>query len=853
MKTKLPKIILIIIKLFGMNNKLDILSGDLLETYNYKIKNLGYARAYIWLWFEIIFSIPGLIKNNIYWGIIMFLNYIKTTFRNFIKHKTTSFINLLGLSIGFTCFALVAYFVTFQFSYDQYHVKKDKIYRLAIEGLAKVPDLWAPSLKEAFPEVDDYVRFQFYGTALIENGDKKFYEQKGFYADSSLFNIFSFNLLEGNKKDALADPNSIVLTRELSNKIFGGEDPLGKTVVFNQKDGRHLFKVTGLMEDVPANSHFHFSFLVSQSSNEAMWLNSWEWMQFYSYLLFNENADINDFTMRAEKWLNSKIDDETAVFKLKMQPLTDIHLHSNLQREIEANQDLATVYLFSAIAIMILLIAVVNFVNLKTAYAVNRAKEVGVRKSMGAERKQLIAQFISESVLFSTAVFFISLLGISLLIPLLNTHFDINIETNIFSNVGLIFILFLIALLTGLFSGIYPAFILSSFNPSRVLKGAIKTSNRSWMRKSMVVFQFSISAFLIISSIVIYNQMSFISGKNLGFNKDQIITFNIRSNELRENYKAFKTTLLSNGGISNVSITANLPGGSDWGMTYKAEGLNDKDVPTTRILVVDYDFIDTYGIQMAEGRKFSRDFSTDTSTYILNETAVKALNWNDPLNMKISFPDLKRDWGNVVGVTKDFHYRSLHEPIEPLLMLIPPQNWYSVFSVKLKPGTINKTIDFIEDTWKQFDPEHPFTYSFLDEDFGELYLADKRDMDLITYATIIAIFIACLGLYALISFTLTQKTKEIGIRKVLGARISDIVLLVSKEFLFLLVAANLIAWPAAFYFLSDWLQSFAYRIDISIAIFIAGSISGLLIAASVIISKVIKAASANPAASLRSE
>ncbi|KAB2844949.1 MAG: FtsX-like permease family protein, partial [Melioribacteraceae bacterium] len=741
----------------------------------------------------------------------------------------------------------------FQFSYDQYHKNKNNIYRLATAKFAKVADLWAPGLKDNFPEVENYVRFQFYGEVLIENGDKKFYEPGGFYADSSLFDVFSFPLLEGNEKTALVNPNSIVITKDFSQKFFGDENPIGKTLVFNQKDGKQNFLVTGLLNNVPPNSHFHFSFLVSQSTNKAMWLNNWTWSQFYTYLLFKDNIDINDFSKRAEVWLNEKINDENLHYAVNLQPLTDIHLHSNLQREIEANQDISSVYLFAVIGLMILLVAVINFINLKTAHAVNRAKEVGVRKSIGAERKQLISQFISESVIFSLVSFLISLICVQILPPALNNHFDIQIETDLFKNINIVLGLFFISLLTGLLSGIYPAVILSRFKPATVLKGSSKLSGKSGLRKAMVVFQFGVSAFLIISSLVIYKQMSFINQKDLGFNKDQIITFDIRSNELRENYKAFKNILLSNPDISNVSITANLPGGGDWGMSYKAEGINDADIPNARMLVVDYDFIDTYGIDIINGRKFNKEFSTDTSVYIINETAAKVLGWDNPLNKKISFPVLHRDWANVIGVAKDFHFRSLHEVIEPLILFIPPDFWYSSFSIKLKPGNLNSTISFIEETWKKFDPEHPFTFTFLDENFGNLYLADKRDMELITYATIVAIFIACLGLYALISFTLTQKTKEIGIRKVLGAKITDIIFLVSKEFFVLLVIANLIAWPAAFYFLQDWLESFAYRTDINFMIFAFGSLAGSVIAFSVILYKVIKAASSNTVESLRSE
>jgi len=851
MKKKLPWLTFWILKLFCSNDNFNFLSGDLLEAYNYEIQNSGKVKAFIWLWFEIIYSIPGLIKNKIYWGTIMVFNYIKIFFRNFIRYKSYSFINLLGLSLGFTCFALIAYFVTFQFSYDKFH--KNKIYRLTTNELAKIPDLWAPELKASFPEVENYARVQWYGETLIERNDKKFYQSGGMFADSTFFEIFSFSLLEGNKKTALKNPNSIVITQEVANKFFADKNPVGETLTFNEKDGKHEYLITGLAENPPSNSHFHFSFLISQSSNKAPWVNSWKWSQFYTYLLLTDNFNKTDLEKKISGWLKEKINEENYNSTVILQPIDEIHLHSNLFRELEVNQDISAIYLFSIIALLILSIAVINFVNLTTTHAVNRAKEVGVRKSVGAERKQLIIQFISESLIFSSFVFLISLLGVYFLIPEINTLFDIKIQNNFYEQKQLIGVLFLIAMSTGLIGSIYPSLILSRFRPMVVLKGISKLSDKSKLRKGMVIFQFAISAFLIISSLVIYNQMDYISKKNLGFNKDHVVTFRIRSDNMRNNYEAFKNELLSNRNISNVSFSANLPGGSDWGMPYKAEGINDKDLPDLRMLVGDYDFINTYGLEISKGRKFNENFSTDTSAYILNETAVKVLGWETPFNKSIAIPVSNREWGNIVGVVKDFHFRSLHEKIAPIVLFIPPQSWYSKVSVKLKPHDLSNTLSFIEDKWTKFDQTHPFTFTFLDKSFGSLYLSDKRNMELISYSTLIAIFIACLGLYALISFTLVQKTKEIGIRKVLGAKVFDIVYLVSKEFMGLLLMANIIAWPATFYFLQDWLDGFAYRIDISLVIFVVGSLSGLLIAVSVISYKVVKAALTNPLNSIRIE
>lgn len=786
--------------------------------------------------------------------LILAANYFKIAFRMIKKHKSHSFINIAGFALGFTCFALIAYFVKFQLSYDNFHVNKDNIYRLTTTKYATVPDLWAPGLKESFPQVRSFVRMQHFGETLIENKTNKFYDKDGLYADSTFFDIFSFNLVEGNARTALAEPYSIVITKQLSEKLFGKENPLGKTITFFDGDSKQNYKVTGLINNIPANSHFTFSFLVSESTNKAWWVNNWKMHQFYSYLLLqNNNVNIKELATNIDTWLKGKITDPNWNETVRLQKLTSIHLHSHLRSEFGVNEDISTIYLFSMIALLILLIAIVNYINLTTAKAVNRAKEVALRKTMGSKRSQLIFQFLGETVLLSVIVFGISMLAVELIIPSLNNLIQLKLDQNLLNFPLFILQLFGLILFIGLLSGIYPALVLSAFQPSAILKGTAKFSSKNFLKRILVIFQFAVTSFLIISSFLIYKQMNYVNSKNLGFNKDHIITFPLRSAGITKNLDAFRNALAANSNITSISFTANLPGGGDWGIPYQAEGKNQADVPEARWLVVDQNFISTYGMKIIKGRNFNKSIESDKNNYIINETEAKELGWKNPLSKRLSINYFNRKWGNIIGVVKDFNYRSLHKRIEPLVMFIPPDNWYSNASIKVRGSGLSSTISYIKSTWEKFETRNPFTFSFLDEEFNKLYIDDQKNMEMITMLTAIAVFIACLGLYAMMVHTLTNRTKEIGIRKILGAKLSSIVGLISKEFIILIIIANLIACPAAYYFLKNWLQDFAYRVSLTPLIFIAGCMISFVVAFTTIIYKIIKAANTNPVNSLRYE
>ncbi|HKI77350.1 MAG TPA: ABC transporter permease, partial [Ignavibacteriaceae bacterium] len=785
--------------------------------------------------------------------LILAANYLKIAFRMLRKHKSHSFINIAGFTLGFTCFILIAYFVRFHLSFDQFHKNKDNIYRLTTTNFASTPDLWAPGLKESFPEVKNFVRLQQFGEALIEDKDNKFYDSEGLYADSSFFDIFSFKLGEGNPGSALVNPYSIVISGALAQRIFRNIDPLGKIITINDGDSKKDYTVTGVLENIPSNSHFTFSFLVPESMNKARWVNNWKWLQFYTYLELGKNVNANEFAKKITPWLKTKISDPSWNETAQLQPLTSIHLNSHLSREIGTNQDIYTIYLFSIIGVLILLIAVVNYINLTTARSVNRAKEVALRKSMGAKKIQLIMQFIGETIVYSIIVFIISIFTVELLLPTVNNFFQINLDTDVFNNIEFLLQLFAVILFIGIISGIYPAFVLSSFQPISILKGTAKISNRNFLRRIIVVFQFAITSFLIISSILIYKQMQYVISKDKGFQTDQVVTFPLRSTNIINNLSAFKNELKSNPQILTTSFSANLPGGSDWGIPYQAEDKKQSELPQARVLAVDENFIPLYKMKIIEGRNFNRNIESDKNSYLINEAAAKALGWDDPLAKKISFDAIGRKWGNIIGVVKDFNYRSLHQQIDPMILFIPPQQWYSKISIKIKNQEIPETISFIENIWKKFDKEHPFTLSFLDEDFNSLYLADQRNMKIISILTAIAIFIACLGLYSMMIHLLNNKTKEIGIRKILGAGSISIINLVSKEFLILMIISNLFAWPVAYLFLGDWLNDFAYRINIDPLLFLAGSCISIFIALTTIAYKIFKAINTNPVNSLKYE
>ena len=792
----------------------------------------------------------------------MLKNYLKIALRNLRKQKGHAFINIAGLAVGMACCLLILLYVQHELSFDQYHHNKDRLYRLATRiqgaafenGIAKVNGPWGIALKKEVPEVEDAARFVIVGQILVGKGDKRFYETEGLYTDSTALRVFNFPLLQGDAHTALVAPNTMAVTRDFAQKYFGEANPVGQTLTL---DNQTEYLVTAWLDNVPSNSHFTFDFLLSMASLTHPQRESWiQWNQFYTYLLLKENVSPQTVEAKIPAVLQKGMGAEAAArYAPFLQPLPKIHLHSQLFREMSPNSDMAYIYIFSSVALLILIVAAINFINLSTAQGSRRAKEVGVRKVLGSLRQQLVGQFLTEAILLCVFAIVLAISLAEFFLPTFNTLVNTNLEIAWRNNALLWLAVLGLTLLLGGLAGSYPAFALSAFRPVTALKGqAGGTSKKSALRNGLVVFQFALSAFLLMATGVIYRQAQFIREKNLGYNPEQILTIPMQNPALARDYETVKHELLQHPNIVAVSASANLPGGSDWGIPTQPEGVPPEQVPPMRMLVGDHDFLNTFQIQMAQGRSFSKEFASDsTSAFIINEEAARQLNWRDPLGKTIAMPAIQRQAAPVIGVVKDFHFRSLHESIGPLLFFIPRPDWMTTFSVRIRPENIPETLRFLEEKFQRLDPNHPFTYSFFDERMARQYQSELRLQSMSTYAAGLGIFIACLGLFGLVSFATAQRTKEIGIRKVLGATTGVIVGLLSKETVRLVVIANLVACPAAYFIMQRWLQDFAYRAAMSPAIFILACLLTVTIALLTVGYRSIKAALANPVEALRYE
>jgi len=795
----------------------------------------------------------------------MFKNYLKISFRNLWKYRGYSVINLAGLATGMACFILILLWVQDELSYDKFHENTNRLFRVVrldsedpSQGVCRTGAPWGPALHNDFPEVENFVRFRGHGRTLMSSGDKRFYESEGLYADSTIFEVFTFPLLKGNPKTALTRPNTMVINERMAEKYFGSEDPVGQSLVFNN-DAE--FEITGIMQNIPANSHIKFDYLIPFFMYQRWDTSEWGVNNFYTYLLLTEGTAV-ELEVKIPEFLERHAGERTAAATInKLQPITDIHLHSNLLRELEANGDIANVYIFSAIAIFILLIACINFMNLATARSANRAKEVGIRKVVGSQRLQLIKQFLGESIFLSTIGILLAVGLVELLIPNFNElsgkQLSLDFGNNVFLLTGLLFM----ALIVGFISGAYPAFFLSSFKPIAAIKGDVGSpKSSSILRKGLVILQFAISITLIVGTAVVYRQLNYMSSKKLGFDREQVLVIRMDNSEIKPKQELFRSELLRNPAISGVSATSNLLGGGDWGMPFSYEGSGDENRFSARVLVVDPNFVETLGMQIVEGRNFSNEFTTDISAaYILNESAVKQIGFDEPVGKYFGRPTEKNEqgkWdyenGSVVGVIKDFHFRSFHEEIQPMVLFMMPE-WFSYLSVRIRPENISTTIDFVEKKWHEFDPNRPFDYFFLDEIFDQMYRAEQRFGNTFVAFSVLAVVIACLGLFGLASFMAERRTKEIGIRKVLGASIINIVSQLSKDFTKWVIFANLIAWPVAFFVMNKWLQNFAYQVGLSLDTFLVAGVLALLIALLTVSFHAIRAAISNPVDALRHE
>lgn len=804
----------------------------------------------------------------------MFKNYLKIALRNILKYKAYSLINILGLAVGMASCILILLYVHDELSYDKHNDKADQIYRVTREWfnsdgssslhLGHVAPPIGPLLKNDFPDLLHVVRITSGGDPLVRYQDKIFQEERFYFADPDIFEVFTLPFVKGDAKAALADPRSIVITPAMAKKYFGGEDPIGKVVnVDNQVD----LKVTAVMAEIPQNSHFHFDFLGSMKVLEFAYgeqeFKNWGSNNYATYLLFPKDYPTENFKKAIPAFIGRHHPDgKEAIPKttLHLQRLADIHLRSQLDSEIEANGNIVYVYIFSAIALFLLMIACINFMNLATARSANRAKEVGLRKVVGAERGQLIKQFLGETVVMALISLFLALVIVEVALPKFNAFAGKDLALRSQGAFFLIASLIGIAFFVGIIAGSYPAFFLSRFQPVSVLKGQKLGATRSRFRSALVVFQFAISIILIIGMGIVYNQLEYCRTKNLGLNKEHIVVLPTDQEMIRR-YADIKNQLLQNPRIANVAASKRVPSGRLLDSSGGSIPDGDNNLPLEfRIanIRVDHSFIDTYGIQMAAGRNFSVEFPTDsTEAFILNETAVGKIGWpsaDAAVGKVFQYGGRK---GRIIGVVKDFNYESLHQPVTPIVMFIVPPSFNSI-SVKIRPNgpeDIAATLDFLKQKWQEFRPNFPFQYFFIDERYEALYQSEHRLGQIFGVFSLLAVFIACLGLFGLASYMAEQRTKEIGIRKVLGASMSNIVLLLSKEFTRLVIVATLAAWPIAYYAMNNWLQEFAYRININeqTATFLLAAALAFGIALLTISVQSIKAALGNPIKALRYE
>ena len=807
----------------------------------------------------------------------MFKNYFKIAFRNLSKNKFYTSINIIGLAIGLaTCLLILLYLVD-ELSYDKYNANADRIYRVNNEikfngnhlDLAQVGAPMGAAMLREMPQVEQYTRVCWHGGIHIKKGDGAIQEDRIAFADSSLFDIFTLPVIEGDAKTALKNYHSLVITEKIAKKYFNGTDVAGKNLLVNDTAN---YKITAVIKDIPKQSHFNFDIFVPMMENYGSNEDDWLSQNWSTYILLKKNADVKQVEAQLnplmdrhvgpelKSVINQSLDDfkkAGGFIKASLTPLTAIHLHSNKTAELDANGNAEYVYIFSAIALMILLIACVNFMNLSTARSANRAKEVGVRKVLGSLKKNLIQQFLTESLLISFIALVFAILIAWLLLPYFNQLAGKDINASTLFQPTMLLSLVGLMMIVGLLAGSYPAFFLSSFQPMDVLKGKLAAGfKRSWMRSSLVVFQFAVSIVLIFGTVVVYSQLNYIHKKDIGFNRNQVITIN-HTNVLKEQSASFKNELLQISGVQSATMSGYLPVNYNRNSNtyFTSPALDVSTGMTMQAWTVDEDYVPTLGLHVLQGRNFSKQFLTDSTGIIINEAAAKFLDTKDVLNKKIyTLQDVQTksllDY-HIIGVVKNFNFSSLRDAVTPLALFLGKDN--GSISVRINSTDVPNVIAQIKNKWKAMAPSQPFDHSFMDEDFNKLYTTEQRTGQISITFAVLAILIACLGLFGLVTYAAEQRVREIGIRKVLGASVKSIAGMLSKDFLKLVIISAAIAFPLAWWVMNKWLQSFAYRISISWWVFAVAGITAILIALVTVSFQAMKAAIANPVKSLRTE
>lgn len=787
----------------------------------------------------------------------MIKNYLKTAWRNLLKNKTFSLINIMGLAFGMTCSLMIMLWVKDEMSVNKFHVNGNRIYRVMenqnysgkISTFESTPGILAENIVKDIPEIEMASQFLWEEQPLFTVGNK-FDKEKGRYVQKDFLKMFSFNLLKGDPKTALDRPDGVVISKKLADKYFKGEDPIGKMIRIDNKEN---VQVTGVLDEIPETSSIKFDFLMSYhrwwKDNE--WAHQWGNNGPRCFVMLKPNADPAKVNAKIKDYIKTKNPESNV--ELFIQNYLESYLYSKWEAGKLIGGRIDNVQIFSIVAVIILLIACINFMNLATARSLKRAREIGVRKAVGAFKSQLMGQFIGESLFVAFLALLVSIVLSLLILPTFNTVTEKQLSLD-FTDPNFIVSVLLLTLITGLISGSYPALFMSSLNPIVVLKGSLKfRSGATLFRKVLVVFQFALSIILILGMIIVYRQIDFIHNKNLGFTRENLLYMPLEG-DLPKNVNAFKQELLSYAGIKGVTTSAHNPvevGSSTMGVRWPG-----KD--TTKQLLfsnnpITFDYIKTMGIELVAGRDFSPEFGLDSNNYLINEAAARQIGYTDPVGKELTVWGVK---GQIIGLMKDFHHNSLHVPIEPLILRLHLKSWgnpYGNVLVRTEPGKTTEAIASMEKLFKKYNPGFPFKYYFADQEIARNYKAEHTVSKLSKYFAFLAIFISCLGLFGLVTFTAEQRTKEIGIRKVLGASVPGIVRMLSKDFIQLVLIATVIAFPIAWWLTNNWLQNFSYRVSVGWAAFVIAGVAAVVIALITVSFQAIKAAMSNPVKSLRTE
>jgi len=791
--------------------------------------------------------------------VYMLKNYVKIALRNLLRHKAFSFINIAGLAIGMACTIVIMLWVQHEMSYDRFHREAENMYRLT----ASLPELdvhaavssapIAEAIKAQIPDIKDIVRITGHRSDLLQVDDRMFEEKRIIFADSNFLQFFSFPLVEGDPATALQMPEGIVITQSMAKKYFGNEKALGKTILKNHKD---IFTVTGVLADVPENSHLQFDFIQPMAFlarfERDLKENIWDNFNFYTYIELTPGATASPAITAMESRITQiyKTNEPNLKVVFHLQPLLEVHLYSKFMADVPGGGNIQYVYIFIVVAIFILGVACINFMNLSTARSARRAKEVGLRKVAGAVRFQLIRQFLAESSVIAILAFILAILIVIAALPAFNDLAGKNLTISL-SDGKLLFGLIAITIITGLLAGSYPALFLSGFLPVKVLKGNLKSGSGSTLfRNSMVILQFAVSISLIIGTTVIYNQLQFIKNHNLGYDKENLLYVPM-TGELWSKYQAFRTALEQQSLTSDFTFVSDIPtnvGNATIGVQW--DGKDPDTQPLFSNIAIDEHFMEVFKVQLLQGRTFSKEFTADTVNLVVNEKALKTMGMdvNTAVGKNITLWDKK---GVIIGVVKDFNFRPIQTPIEPLLLRL--NTWGGNAVVRTRPGQMEATIAALEKIWQELNPQYPFAYHFVDEDLDNMYQSEQQLSNLFTVFAGLAIFISSLGLYGLSAFLAERRTKEIGVRKVLGASVFQVVFLLSRTYTKPVILAMLIAVPAAWFAMSRWLEGFAYHVSIDWTVYLIAFLVSLFIAWFTVSYESIKAALANPARSLRDE